>query len=146
MDPRHPEQAIARMDELTVQYKNTLKQLQGATVGSQLRELELKGGLIVQEICLVAPRLHEAMTQVSRQRRHDLAKGISVEPQDTLVKEAVEYLRTAEFAEAPVCRMPEETAKKIIETVETSVTPNQAETVIVEPKPKKKTTKKKAKK
>ena len=109
MDPRHPEQAISRMRELMKQYDRIEKDMNEATTSAKLAQLEREGGLVVQEICLVAPRIHEAMMQTSRQRRHDIARGLVEKP------------------------------------VENYVAPNQAETVIVEPKPrKKKTTKKKA--
>ena len=116
MDPRHPEQAISRLRELMKQYDRIEADMSRATTSAQLAQLEREGGLVVQEICLVAPRIHEAMMQASRQRRHDLSRGILVEPQDTAVEKPVEK----------------------------SEEPQQAETIIVEPKPrKKKTTKKK---
>lgn len=108
MDPRHPELAIARIDELMTQYKRIIRDMQTCNVSSRLAQSERECGLVVQEICLVAPRLHEAMMQVSRTRRAALAHGIVEE-----------------------------------KPVENYVEPNQAETVIVEPKPRKK---KKAKK
>lgn len=108
MDPRHPELAIARIDELMTQYKRIISDMQICNVSSKLAQLEREGGLVVQEICLIAPRLHDAMIQVSRTRRAALAHGIVEE-----------------------------------KPVENYVEPNQAETVIVEPKPRKK---KKAKK
>lgn len=77
MDPRHPEQAIARMRELMEQYDRIEKDMGKATTSAQLGQLEREGGLVVQEICLVAPRIHEAMMQTSRQRRHDLSHGIA---------------------------------------------------------------------
>lgn len=86
MDPRHPEQAITRMRELMKQYDRIEKDMKGATTSAELATLEREGGLVIQEICLVAPRIHEAMIQASRQRRHDLAKGVLVEPQDTSVE------------------------------------------------------------
>lgn len=118
MDPRHPELAVSRMDELMAQYKRVMTDISKETVSNKLGALEREGALVVQELCLTAPRLHEAMMQTSRQRRHDLARGILIEPQDTLVENPVEKY----------------------------VAPNQAETVIVEPKSRKKTAKKKAKK
>ena len=118
MDPRHPEQAISRMRELMKQYDRIEADMNKATTSAKLAQLEREGGLVVQEICLVAPRIHEAMMQTSRQRRHDLSRGVLNEPQDTLV-----------------------------EVIGETPTPaNQAETVIVEPKPRKKKTTKKAKK
>ena len=108
MDPRHPELALSRLKELIQQYDRIESDIAHVTVSSQLGQLEREGGLVVQEMCLVAPRIHEAMMQASRQRRRDLSHGVITEP------------------------------------VEQYVFPNQAETVIVEPKPrKKKTTKKK---
>lgn len=109
MDPRHPELAVKRMNELLAQYNRIEDDMKKTTIRSQLGQLEREGGLVVQELCLVAPRLHEAMMQTSRQRRNELAHGIVEKP------------------------------------VEKYVEPNQAETVIIEPKPrkKKKTTKKK---
>lgn len=75
MDPRHPEQAISRMRELMKQYDRIEYDMMKATTTAQLGQLEREGGLVVQEICLVAPRIHEAMMQTSRQRRHDLTRG-----------------------------------------------------------------------
>ena len=77
MDPRHPELAISRMRELMNQYDRVEKDMQKATTSAQLGQLEREGGLVVQEICLVAPRIHEAMMQTSRQRRQDLARGVA---------------------------------------------------------------------
>lgn len=77
MDPRHPELAISRMRELMKQYDRVEKDMNKATTSAQLAQLEREGGLVVQEICLVAPRIHEAMMQTSRQRRHDLSHGIA---------------------------------------------------------------------
>ena len=76
MDPRHPEQVISRMRELMKQYDRIEKDMGKATTSAQLGQLEREGGLVVQEICLVAPRIHEAMMQTSRQRRHDLSRGV----------------------------------------------------------------------
>lgn len=121
MDPRHPELAVARLKELIKQYDRIESDMNSATVASRLGQLEREGGLVVQEICLVAPRLHEAMMQASRQRRHDLSRGF--------------------FPEVPAEALKEPTP----EAIETYVAPNQAETVIVEPKPRKKKTAKKKK-
>lgn len=86
MDPRHPEQAIARMRELMEQYDRIEKDMGKATTSAQLGQLEREGGLVVQEICLVAPRIHEAMMQTSRQRRHDLSHGVVEKPVEKLVE------------------------------------------------------------
>ncbi len=80
MDPRHPEQAISRMRELMKQYDRIEADMNKAITSAQLGQLEREGGLVVQEICLVAPRIHEAMMQASRQRRYDLSHGIVEKP------------------------------------------------------------------
>lgn len=80
MDPRHPELSLDRIDQLVNQFKLNLDNMRVATTSAQLAQLEREGGLVVQEICLVAPRLHEAMMQTSRQRRHDLTHGVVEEP------------------------------------------------------------------
>ena len=129
MDPRHPELAVARLKELLKQYDRIESDMKSATITSKLGQLEREGGLVVQEICLVAPRLHEAMMQTSRNRRHDLSRGIvyGYTPEEKVGN----YIK----ATIGIKEEPEEVY----------VAPNQAETVIVEPKPrkKKKTTKKK---
>lgn len=154
MDPRHPEEAIDRIDQLITQFKYTLDNMRTAAVSSQLAKFEREGGLVVQEICLVAPRLHEAMMQVSRQRRHDLSHGVTLpevpaellkeptlEAVENYIDKAVGYLKQAEYVGEPHFEISEKGAKELLETY---VEPNQTETVIVEPKPrKKKTTKKK---
>ena len=133
MDPRHPEQAISRMRELMKQYDRIEADISKAMTSAKLAQLEREGGLVVQEICLVAPRIHEAMMQVSRQRRHDISRGF-IEPKPIVIDSLVETELDKEI-------------NKALEPIEQYVAPNQAETVIVEPKPrKKKTTKKKTKK
>ena len=128
MDPRHPEQAISRMRELMKQYDRIEADMNKATTSAQLGQLEREGGLVVQEICLVAPRIHEAMMQTSRQRRHDLSHPITAEMLQPATQETIE--------------------KYVEDAVEQYIATNQAETVVVEPKPHKKKTakKKKAKK
>ena len=95
MDPRHPEQAIARMRELMEQYDRIEKDMGEATTSARLAQLEREGGLVIQEICLVAPRIHEAMMQTSRQRRHDLSRG-------NVYEQMKEYAVTAERVDEPV--------------------------------------------
>ena len=90
MDPRHPELAISRMRELMKQYDHIEKEMNKATTSAQLGQLEREGGLVVQEICLVAPRIHEAMMQASRQRRRDLAHGIVEKPVEESVQSVIE--------------------------------------------------------
>lgn len=68
------------------QYDRIENDMNKATTTAQLGQLEREGGLVIQEICLVAPRIHEAMMQTSRQRRHDIARGVLDEPQDVAVE------------------------------------------------------------
>lgn len=72
MDPRHPELAVKRMKDLISQYDRIERDIKAATTSAELGKLEREGGLVVQEMCLVAPRIHEALMQSSRNRRHDL--------------------------------------------------------------------------
>lgn len=141
MDPRHPEQAISRMRELMKQYDRIEADMAKATTSSQLAQLEREGGLVVQEICLVAPRIHEAMMQASRQRRHDLSRGILIEPQDTAVETPQGGMFEPEIVEKPV-----EKSEGYIETAEVldhSMTKEQEQVFEEMTKPKKKTTRKK---
>ena len=134
MDPRHPEQAISRMRELIHHYDSIECDMRHATTSAQLAQLEREGGLVVQEICLVAPRIHEAMMQTSRQRRHDLAKGVLAEPQDTAVETPQGGMFEPEIMEEPVV------IEKLVET-ELDKEVNEVLNPLEEPK--KKTTKKK---
>ena len=95
MDPRHPELAVSRIKELIKQYDRIEKDMAEAATSAQLGQLEREGGLVVQEICLVAPRIHEAMMQASRQRRHDLSRG-------NIYDQMREYAATAERVDEPV--------------------------------------------
>ena len=79
MDPRHPEKVLPRMKELIKQFERVEKDISECTVSNRLAQLEREGGLVVQEICLVAPRLHEGLMQDSRQRRHDLTHGVVID-------------------------------------------------------------------
>ena len=125
MDPRHPELAISRMRELMKQYDRVEADMAKATTSAQLGQLEREGGLVVQEICLVAPRIHEAMMQTSRQRRHDLVHGVVEKP--VMAK-----------LERP---LTEEEGKKIVESISTDKADEPVEKPVE--KPKKKTTRKK---
>lgn len=111
MDPRHPELAIPRIDELVAQFKRVLSDINQSSSSSKLASLEREGGLVVQELCLTAPRLHEALIQASRDRRRDITSG--------------RFELT------------------VMGSNEVYVAPNQAEVYIAEPKPRKKSTRKK---
>lgn len=58
------------------QYDRIEREMNSCFVANRLGQLEREGGLVVQEICLVAPRMHEAMMQTSRQRRHEISRGL----------------------------------------------------------------------
>ena len=148
MDPRHPEQAILRMRELMKQYDRIEADMTKATTSAQLGQLEREGGLVVQEICLVAPRIHEAMMQTSRQRRHDLSRG---NVYDQMREYAATAVRVDEPVEKPVKEItvtPAE-AVAIVEDLElvstdTKISDDKISIEIEQTyKPKKKTTKKK---
>lgn len=79
MDPRHPELAISRLKELIKQYDSVEEKISHATTSAEISQAEREGGLVIQEICLVAPRIHEAMMQSSRNRRYDLTHGVVVD-------------------------------------------------------------------
>ena len=130
MDPRHPELAISRMRELMKQYDRIEADMNKATTSAQLGQLEREGGLVVQEICLVAPRIHEAMMQSSRQRRHDLTRGffpeVNADKLEKPTKEAVEsYVK--KLVEKPVEKSQEkceqETPKRTEKCDKTEVKP-----------------------
>lgn len=123
MDPRHPEQAISRMRELMEQYDRIEKDMSKATTSAQIGQLEREGGLVVQEICLVAPRIHEAMMQTSRQRRYELSHGIVEKPvekpvvieklvETELDKEVNEVLKPLEKPKKKTTRKKKTTKKK----------------------------------
>lgn len=137
MDPRHPEQAISRMRELMKQYDRIEADMAKATTSAQLAQLEREGGLVVQEICLVAPRIHEAMMQTSRQRRHDLSSGVVKKPVEKSFHRAdvVTEIEDPYKVEGPV----EKSAQSMTEQ---STEPMQS-VEETEVKPKKKTTRKK---
>jgi hypothetical protein len=65
------------MRELMKQYDRIEADMNKAMTSAKLAQLEREGALVVQELCLVAPRIHEAMMQTSRQRRHDLTHGVA---------------------------------------------------------------------
>lgn len=143
MDPRHPEQSISRLKELMKQYDRVEQDMKKASTSAQLAQLEREGGLVVQEICLVAPRIHEAMMQTSRQRRRDLAHGVLDEPQDTAVELGIrtKYEQPFEPVKKPVA---DARTKPVLDSLKAGDT---IEVKKPAKKPaKKKSTKKKAKK
>lgn len=129
MDPRHPEQAISRMRELMKQYDRIEADMNKAMTSAKLAQLEREGALVVQELCLVAPRIHEAMMQTSRQRRHDLSHGIVEKPVEKIITpaEAVALVDDLELVSTDTKISDNKTSIEIEQTY----------------KPKKKTTRKK---
>lgn len=123
IDPRYPEKAIPRIRELYDQYDGVFKKVRECGSFSELGMLEREGTAVVQELYILTPRLHEALMEASRIRRRDISR-------------------------APVNQSghtPEIASEDVEKPVEKYVAPNQAETVFVEPKPRKrKTAKKKA--
>lgn len=114
MDPRKPELAVSRIKELIRQYDRIESDMSKATTSAQVASLEREGGLVVQEICLVAPRIHEAMMQASRQRRHDLSRGTVAGPTDQIIAINEATTEEAEIVEKPVEKpeLPEKKPKK----------------------------------
>lgn len=135
MDPRHPELAVSRIKELINQYDRIEKDMAKANTSAQLGQLEREGGLVVQEICLVAPRIHEAMMQTSRQRRYDLTRG-------NVYTQMREYAATAERVDEPV-EKPVEKSVEIVPEGVLKVIKAAKKNAEVEKKPKKETTRKK---
>ena len=80
MDPLHPETAVPRIKELSKQLDRVLSDFKKATTTGKLAELEREGILVVQEMALVAPRLHEVVMQTSRNQRTAIARGFVEKP------------------------------------------------------------------
>ena len=81
------------MRELMKQYDRIESDMAKATTSAKLAELEREGGLVIQEICLVAPRIHEAMMQTSRMRRREISRGVfqtSSKPEEPVTEVAPE--------------------------------------------------------
>lgn len=135
MDPRHPEQAISRMRELMKQYDRVEADIRTASVATKLGALEREGALVIQELCLVAPRLHEAMMQTSRQRRHDLSRGVV----DLGIR--AQYEQPFEPVEKPVEKS--EGYTEMAEVLDHSMTKEQEQVFEEVTKPKKKIARKK---
>lgn len=144
MDPRHPEEAVKRLRELMKQYDKIEGDLAKATTSSQIGQLEREGSLVIQEICLVAPRMHEAMMQISRKRRRDLAHevvnlGIRVKYEQPFESQGkLEELGNGLVKGA--IGLEEKTAEESFHRADV-VTEVEDPYKVEEPKPKKKTTK-----
>lgn len=149
MDPRHPELVLPRVKALVEQYEGILGRIETATLSTQLGQCEREASLVIQELCMTAPRLHDALNQASRLKRKTIVNNFTYvapeeEPTPRPVVEKVRITLDEEPTPAEIFyEVVEHVSKKLAEEVPTA--PNQAETIIVEPKPrKKKTSKKKA--
>lgn len=148
MDPRHPELAVSRIKELIKQYDRIEKDMAKANTSARLAQLEREGGLVVQEICLVAPRIHEAMMQASRQRRHDLSHGVVEKPVEEFVKDKADIIGEENIggesgpAEKPVEKTPEIASEGVLEVIKAAKENAEAEKKTVKKTTRKKTTKK----
>lgn len=89
------------MRQLIEQFQYVIDKLNTETISSKLGEAEREGALVVQEICLVAPRLHEAMMQASRQRRYDLSHGVVAGTNDQIIAINEATTEEAEIVEKP---------------------------------------------
>lgn len=102
MDPRFPEKILPRLKELLKQFERVRTDIEEAELSSTLAGLEREGILVVQEITMVAPRLHDYLMQTSRNRRTAIARGLVKKPMENPYGEFREYAATAEKVEEPV--------------------------------------------
>lgn len=79
MDPRHPEKVLPRIKELVEQYDKLATKMNKASL-HELAELEREGIGVVREICLTAPRLHDAVIQMSNNRRVNVTRQVTEKP------------------------------------------------------------------
>lgn len=113
MDPRNPELAVKRLRDLMSQYDRIEHDILTATTKAQIGQLEREGGLVVQEMCLVAPRIHEAMMQTSRQRRYGLSHPIPAEVLKPATAETIEkYIEDAKPKKTKKKTSKKKTTKK----------------------------------
>ena len=102
MDPRHPEKVLPRIKELVEHYDKLATKMDKASL-HELAELEREGIGVVREICLTAPRLHDAVIQMSNNRRVNVTRQATEKP---VVKESL----TTE--EKPAKKKPTKKGKK----------------------------------
>lgn len=116
MDPLHPETAVPRVKELSKQLDRVLSDFKKATTAGRLAELEREGALVVQEMALVAPRLHEVVMQASRSQRTAIARGLVEKPvekpQEKCEKEVPKQSEKCDEAEAVISKKETTTKKK----------------------------------
>lgn len=95
MDPRFPEKTLPRLKELLKQFERVKADMEKTDLSSTLAGLEREGVLVVQEIALVAPRLHEYVMQISRNRRTAITRGLVEKPAEKNVTDAAEIKKPA---------------------------------------------------
>lgn len=115
MDPRHPEKALPRIKELIEQYERVEKDIVSATVPNKIGEFEREGFMVIQEMSFIAPRLHERLALITRQRRCDLSRG-------KVYEQMKEYAATAERADEPVGNSEPAEEKEAISETEATTT------------------------
>lgn len=96
---------------------------------------------MVQEICLVAPRIHEGLMQASRQRRYELSRGIAFgyTPEEKVGK----YTKaTIGIEEKPVEKVQEIASEGVLEVIEAAKKNAEAKKKTAKKTTKKKTAKK----
>jgi len=102
MDPRHPEKVLPRIKELVEQYDKLATKMNKASL-HELADLEREGIGVVREICLTAPRLHDAVIQMSNNRRVSVTRQATEKP-------TVKENKTVE--EKPAKKKPAKKGKK----------------------------------
>lgn len=102
MDPRHPEKVLPRIKELVEQYDKLATKMNKASL-HELADLEREGIGVVREICLTAPRLHDAVIQMSNNRRVSVTRQATEKP-------TVKENKTVE--EKPAKKKPTKKGKK----------------------------------
>lgn len=100
MDPRHPEFAVTKVNELKKRYDELFEKLDNVTTNQQVSDIEIEGVRITRDLTLYSGRLMEALMQKTRQTRSELGRRTS-ERQNALIKE---LLSKSEPTEEPTVK------------------------------------------
>lgn len=76
MDFRKPKEAVPRIRELLKQYERVVDDMNKTTISSDISGLEREGILVIQEIGMTAPLLHDALMQYSKEARAGLSERV----------------------------------------------------------------------
>ena len=114
MDPRHPEFAVTKVNELKKRYDELFEKLDNVTTNQQVSDIEIEGVRITRDLTLYSGRLMEALMQKTRQTRSELGRRTS-ERQNALIKE---LLSKSESTEEPTVK-ENLTVEDVNETAET---------------------------